>query len=129
MTSSADQASGQTPSFTRGELAYLQLPAADVVRSAGFYETLFGWRVERGKSGFEAPGLIGQWVEDRPPAPDAGPLLWLNVDDVDAALELARALDGEVVSEPEADGPVRVLATIHDPAGNTLGLVQHTGGA
>lgn len=61
-----------------GRLCYLQIPALDAMRSAVFYETVFGWRIERPYPSFEAPGLIGQWIEDRAPTQDLGPLLWLG---------------------------------------------------
>jgi uncharacterized protein len=114
------------PDLEHGQLSYLQIPAIDVRRSASFYEAVFGWRIERPYPSFEAPKLIGQWVDDRPPAPEAGPLLWIHVDDMDRALERATEAGGEILEQPSADGPSRILATIRDPAGNAVGLVQHT---
>ncbi len=112
------------PHFVHGQLTYLQIPAADPMRSAAFYEAVFGWRIERPYASFEAPGLIGQWVDDRPPAPDAGPMLWLNVDDIKEVLRSVGSHDGEASSEPAPDGPTRLIATIRDPGGNAIGLVQ-----
>jgi predicted enzyme related to lactoylglutathione lyase len=109
-----------------GQVCYLQIPAVDPLRSAAFYEAVFGWRIERPHPGFEAPGLIGQWVDDRAPAPDAGPMIWIQVDDIDRALEVVRGNDGEVLELPSPDGPSRMLATIRDPAGNPIGLVRHS---
>ena len=114
------------PDVQHGQLSYLQIPAADVWRSAEFYETVFGWRIERPHPSFEAPALIGQWVDDRPSAPDAGPVLWIQVDDMKQALEKTRGAGGEILEPPSADGPTRILATIRDPAGNAVGIVQHT---
>ena len=62
------------PGLAHGQLCYLQIPALEVTTSARFYERVFGWRVDPPESGFEAPGLIGQWITDRSPAPDAGPV-------------------------------------------------------
>jgi predicted enzyme related to lactoylglutathione lyase len=107
-----------------GQLAYLQIPALDIRRSAEFYTTIFGWRTDPANSGFEAPGLIGQWVDDRAAAPVAGPLAWINVDHVDDTLALAAANGGQVLDPPSLDDGVRWLATIADPGGNTIGLVQ-----
>jgi uncharacterized protein len=110
--------------LANGQICYLQIPARDVMKSAEFYERVFGWRIERPHPSFEAPGLIGQWVSDRRPAADSGLLAWISVDSIDATLEAVRAGGGEIVDPPSADGP-RWLATIRDPAGNTLGLAQH----
>jgi predicted enzyme related to lactoylglutathione lyase len=107
-----------------GQICYLQIPALDLMTSAEFYEKVFGWRIERPYPSFESPGLIGQWVTDRAPAPNAGPLIWINVSRIDDTLESVRASGGEVIEPPSPDGP-RWLATIRDPAGNVLGIVQH----
>lgn len=108
-----------------GQVCYLQLPALDVPGSADFYEAVFGWHVERPHPSFEAPGLIGQWVDDRKATPDAGPLVWISVDDVDATLARVTAHGGSVVDPPSNDGDERILATVRDPAGNTIGLADH----
>ena len=54
--------------LVHGQVCYLQLPAANRERAAAFYKAVFGWQIEAHHPDFEAPGLIGQWVEDRPPA-------------------------------------------------------------
>jgi uncharacterized protein len=110
--------------FEHGQVVYLQIPALDVVTSATFYAKVFGWQVDPPQSGFEAPGMIGQWVTDRPAAPASGTLLWINVGAIDASLESVLANGGEVLEPPSADGP-RWLATIRDPGGNVVGLAQH----
>jgi predicted enzyme related to lactoylglutathione lyase len=111
-------------SLVHGQLCYLQIPARDVWQSAEFYETVFGWHIERPYPSFVAPGLIGQWVEDRSPTSDAGPLVWINVDHIDPTLELVADSGGGVLESPSLDAGVRWLATIRDPAGNTIGVVQ-----
>jgi predicted enzyme related to lactoylglutathione lyase len=110
--------------LAHGQVCYLQIPAVDVVASAAFYERVFGWRIERPHPSFEAPGLIGQWVDDRPPAPSAGLIVWISVDRIDDTLESVRANGGEIVDRPMPDGP-RWLATFRDPAGNLIGIAQH----
>ena len=58
------------------------------------------------------------------PTRDAGLLPWLNVDSMPEAMKLVRAHGGEVLEHPTPDGPDRLLATVRDPAGNVIGLVQ-----
>lgn len=108
-----------------GQLCYVQIPALDAMRSAVFYENVFGWRVERPHPSFEAPGMIGQWTEDRLPARDLGPLLWIAVNSIDDSLRLVTSNDGEIVEPPRSDEDMRLLAVIRDPAGNAVGLAQH----
>jgi hypothetical protein len=114
----------QPRALAHGQLSYLQLPATDISTSATFYATVFGWQVDPPHPSFEAPGLIGQWVDDRPPAPTAGPLLWIQVDKLAEALAQVISHNGEILEPPTADGPTRTLATIRDPAGNPIGLSQ-----
>lgn len=59
--------------LVHGQVCYLQMPAADSDRAAAFYEAVFGWQTEHPYLDFISPGLIGQWVAGRPPAP---PALW-----------------------------------------------------
>ena len=119
--------SGSIPGLKHGQLCYLQLPALDVATSARFYEQVFGWRVDPPGSGFEAPSLIGQWIDDRPPAPEGGPVGWIWVDDIRGTLEAAEREGATLVEGPIPDGP-RVLASFTDPAGNLVGIARHGGG-
>ena len=72
--SDQEEQSTSLAGLAHGQLCYLQIPAYDVAASARFYGRVFGWRVDPPGAGFEAPGLIGEWTTDRPPAPDSGPL-------------------------------------------------------
>jgi uncharacterized glyoxalase superfamily protein PhnB len=110
--------------FEHGQPVYLQIPAADITTSARFYERVFGWRVDPPESGFEAPGLIGQWITDRPPSPDTGLLMWIHVDDVAGTLTVAEEAGAVRRLEPTPDGP-RMLASFSDPAGNLVGIAAH----
>jgi len=122
-----DQATS-IPGLRHGQLCYLQIPAADIAVSARFYERVLGWTIDPAESGFEAPGLIGQWVLDRPVAREAGMIGWIHVDDIADTLARAEREGGSVAQQPEDDGP-RLLAAFTDPAGNLVGIVQHGPGA
>jgi predicted enzyme related to lactoylglutathione lyase len=106
-----------------GQIGYLQIPALDIPRSAAFYESLFGWSVETDYGSFEGPGMIGQWTTDRAPGVDAGPVVWICVDQLGATLMAVESLGGTVVTRPQLDQGERWLAEIADPAGNHIGLV------
>jgi PhnB protein len=108
----------------RGQLVYLQIPADEVEVSARFYERVFGWVVDPPGAGFEAPGLIGQWITDRPASAESGPVGWITVPDVRTSLTDAVAAGATVREEPTPDGP-RQLASFLDPAGNLVGIVSH----
>jgi predicted enzyme related to lactoylglutathione lyase len=124
MAANDDAESRRAAALAHGQICYVQIPALDLMKSATFYEKVFGWKIERPHPSFESPGLIGQWVDDRPPGGSGGLLAWINVERIDETLESVRAAGGEVLEPPSADGP-RWLATIRDPAGNVLGVAQH----
>jgi hypothetical protein len=113
-------------SLVHGQVCYLQMPAVDSARSAAFYEAVFGWQTEHPYQDFESPGLIGQWVPGRPPAPDAGPMIWIHVTDLDETLGQVTRHGGKITGPPSPDGPTRTLATILDPEGNPVGLASHS---
>lgn len=108
-----------------GAPSYLQLPASDVAASAAFYEAVFGWSTDLEWAAFEAPQLIGQWVTDREPNPTGGgPVLWLTVGSLAAALESVEEHGGRVHAPPALDQGERWLVEVDDPVGNHLGLVS-----
>ena len=55
--------------IVHGQVCYLQVPTTDLAASARFYAAVLGWRTDPHEAGFEAPGVIGQFVTDRSPAP------------------------------------------------------------
>ncbi len=81
-----DAEAARARSLVHGQVCYLQMPAVDSARAAAFYEAVFGWQTEHPYQDFESPGLIGQWVQGRPSAPDAGPMIWIHVADLDETL-------------------------------------------
>ena len=120
-----DSETARALSLAHGQVCYLQLPAADRNRAAAFYRAVFGWQTETHHPDFESPGLIGQWVEGRPPARDAGPVIWLAVADMNETLDQVTRHGGQILEPPAPDGPTRVLATIADSEGNPIGLAGH----
>lgn len=111
--------------LTHGQVCYLQLPAADRNRAAAFYQAVFGWQTGTHYPDFEAPGLIGEWVEGRPPATGKGPMIWIHVADMEETLGRVTRNGGEIREPPAPDGPSRTLATIADTEGNPIGLAAH----
>ncbi len=122
---SADTEGSLRGTLRHGAVCYLQIPVLDLARSAAFYERVLGWEIDLVHPSFEAPGLIGQFVDDTPPAPASGLLVWISVDRIDEALLAVGESGGELAEAPTEDGPERLLATVRDPAGNRLGLVEH----
>jgi predicted enzyme related to lactoylglutathione lyase len=120
---------GVDATLTRhGGLSYLEIPAADVHRSAAFYEAVCGWKVEWRQPDdalfTDATGhMIGRWVAGRAAPREPGLVPYFYVDRIDDAISQAVANGGEVVKPVYAEGDIWV-ATVRDPAGNVIGLWQ-----
>jgi uncharacterized protein len=115
-----------------GKLCYLELPAREVTVSADFYEAVFGWRRRvRGDGSVAFDDGVGEvsgtWVLGRAPySGDPGMLLYVMVDDAEAAVAAVRAAGGEIVQEIGGDHP-EITARFRDPAGNVLGIFEERG--
>jgi predicted enzyme related to lactoylglutathione lyase len=110
-----------------GEIGYLQLPALDIADSAAFYESVFGWSVDRDHGSFTAAGTIGQWTTARAPAHGNGPVVWLCVEGLTDTMARVVANGGTVRGRPQLDSGERLLVEIEDPAGNHVGMVATLG--
>lgn len=116
------------PTFANGKICYLEMPATDVARSAGFYQRVFGWNVRKrpdGSTSFDdtTGEVSGAFVLGRPPASAPGLLFYIMVDSVAASVDAVVANGGEIVQPIGADAP-EITARFRDPAGNTIGLYQ-----
>lgn len=116
------------PTYANGKICYVEMPAADVARSAEFYSKVFGWNVRKrgdGRTAFDdgAGEVSGAWVEGRPPSGQPGLLIYIMVDSVEKTVEAVKAHGGEIVQPIGADAP-EITARFRDPAGNVLGLYQ-----
>lgn len=84
-----------------GSLFYFTLPGADVERSARFYRSLFGWNLNRGRSGYHVADVyppMGLASNDA-----AEPQVWVEVADLEAAIETVRAAGGTATDPIEDD--------------------------
>ena len=111
-------------------ISYLQIPAPEPGASGDFYRAVFGWELRGDPEGHlsfdDGTGdVIGAFLRDLPVAGDAGPLPYVYVEEIDAAVERIKAAGGTIVKEPYWEPPderhLRV-ATFKDVAGNVLGL-------
>ncbi len=114
-----------------GKICYVEIPAVDVARSAGFYQQAFGWKMRQrgdGSTSFDdtVGAVSGTFVVGRPPATEPGFAVYIMVADAAATLAAVQAAGGEIVRpvDPAAD---EVFAWFKDPGGNTLGIYQQPG--
>lgn len=119
------------PAYRTGKICYVEIPAADVDRSAEFYRRAFGWHIrKRGDGATAFDDTVGQvsgtWVHGRPAAAEPGLMLYIMVASATDAVDAVVAAGGEIV---EAVDPTarEVVATFRDPAGNVMGIYQQPG--
>ena len=120
------------PTRANGKICYVEIPATEIEASAAFYEAVFGWRLRKRGDGATAfddtlGEVSGTWVTGRPPASDPGLLLYVMVDDAEAAVEAIVAHGGELVQPIGGDAP-EITARFRDPGGNVIGIYQEPGG-
>jgi predicted enzyme related to lactoylglutathione lyase len=116
------------PTYAHGKICYVEIPALDIARSSAFYSKVFGWATRtRGDGAIAFDDGVGQvsgtWVLGRAPMKDVGLLLYVMVDDIEAALRAVSEAGGEIVQPVGADAP-EITARFRDPAGNVIGLYQ-----
>jgi predicted enzyme related to lactoylglutathione lyase len=116
------------PTNTNGKICYIEMPTADVARSADFYSKVFGWNIRKrgdGATAFDdtAGAVSGAWVLERPPMSQVGLLIYVMVDNVAETIDSVVANGGVIVQPVGADAP-EITARFRDPGGNVLGLYQ-----
>ena len=122
-----------SPKKANGKICYIELPAADITRSAEFYKTVFGWSIRKrgdGRTAFDdgVGEVSGTWVRGRSPAAEPGLLIYIMVNSVAATVDAIIAQGCEIVQSIGADAP-EVTARFRDPGGNVIGLYQEPGGS
>lgn len=91
MSTADDMTDTMTP-VNAGSLFYFTIPAADPERAAAFYGGLFGWDCNQGSAGYHVnnvyPPMGIQTGDSR------NPEVWIEVDDIEAAVARVRELGG-----------------------------------
>jgi predicted enzyme related to lactoylglutathione lyase len=120
-----------------GAVVHFEVPFSDGERARSFYKQAFGWQLNEipemkytivstgpaAENGMPAePGYIGGGMFEREPAFPQGPVITIDVDSIDDALETIRSLGGEAVGEKTQVGEMGFAAYFKDTEGNVMGL-------
>jgi len=122
-----------------GGVVHFEIPADDVSRAEDFYRQAFGWDVsgmpemeytilsttktdEQGRP--TEPGAINGGMMKRT-EPLTGPIVVIDVEDIDHALKQVESMGGSTVSGREPVGDMGFAAYFKDTEGNTMGLWQN----
>ena len=107
-----------------------QILARNPDRAARFYNELFGWSVDNNNAmGYRviqtgSPAGIQGGIWPAPPEGQAMVQLFVQVDDVAAAVTKASEAGGKVIIQPQSLPDGDQMAVILDPEGIPFGLVR-----
>lgn len=121
-----------------GRVVHFEIPFDDADRARAFYQQAFDWDInavpdmdytmvttgpsDGGPPG--EPGFINGGMLKRG-APVAGPVLTVEVDDIDGSLERIESLGGMTVQAKAPVADMGFAAYFTDPEGNLMGLWQN----
>src|SRR5690348_13805097 len=115
-----------TASSTQGIKTVLH-PVSDLARAKAVYGALLGVEPQADAPyyvGFEAAGQHIGLVPGGGPQGMTSPVAYWHVDDIEAKLAEVTAAGATIKDAPNEVGGGRVVASVIDPDGNTLGLIQ-----
>jgi predicted enzyme related to lactoylglutathione lyase len=113
-------------SATHGARTLLH-PVSDLAAAKAVYTALLGVEPQTDEPyyvGYEAEGQHVGLVPDGGPQGMTSPVAYWHVPDLDAKLAELTAAGATVKEEPRDVGWGRRVATVTDPDGNVLGLIQ-----
>ena len=119
-----------------GRVVHFEIPFDDGDRARSFYKDAFDWQlmempemsytlVMTGPSGDEGPtepGFITGGMLSGEMGPAGGPVVVVDVPDIDAMLEKISGLGGSTVAGKTPVGDMGFAAYVKDPEGNVVGL-------
>ena len=121
--------------MAHGTFGWNELMSSDIEASKDFYKRVAGWTYQDLPMGDEGPytlafiagnpvpvaGLM-PWPEDRPGSNDW--FAYINVDDIDAAMEAATGAGGTVMREKFYVENTGWIAMVKDSANTMIGFLQ-----
>ena len=113
-------------------VVHFEIPADDPERAIQFYESVFGWRIEKWEGSIEywlimtgpedEPGIDGGLARREDPATTIEN--FIDTMDLDASLQAVTAQGGEIFRPKMTVPGVGWLAYIKDTEGNIFGLME-----
>ena len=112
-----------------GKICYLEIPANRAEDAAGFYSSIFGWKVRQrgdGNLAFDDTGCVsGTWVKESDRTPEERTRVYIMVDSIAEALKEIEKAGGRVLTPRTDIGQgMGAFAAFADPVGNEFGLYE-----
>lgn len=124
------------------KVSWFEMPADDIARVSEFYGKVFGWAtpsmsadaafaltVEADENGNPTKvGGINGGFHKRQGEADAGPVIHIHVDDIDAKLSAVTKAGGTVIQPRTEVGEYGLsMALFSDTEGNVMGIYNYSG--
>jgi uncharacterized protein len=108
-----------------GKLVHIEFPAADAKRATEFWGSLFGWKFQTWEGPIEYHMFEGEPGGGIYPSQEGerGPVVYYDVDDVDATVARVRELGGEAEDKQPIPG-IGWFARCRDTEGNLFSLYK-----
>jgi uncharacterized protein len=124
-----------------GRVVHFEIPFDDGDRARAFYKEAFDWQVQEmpdmgytmvmsgpsGDQGPTEPGYINGGMLGRGDGPATAPVLVIDVESIDVALERITELGGSTLVGRTPVGGMGFSAYFNDPEGNVVGLWETAG--
>lgn len=120
-----------------GRVVHFEIPFDDGDRARSFYRDAFGWEIPGAAEGSYLVANTGPTVDTGPAepgfvnggllrreSPDDGPIVVIEVDDIDGSLARVEELGGTTILGRRAVGDIGFAAYFKDVEGNLMGLFQ-----
>jgi uncharacterized protein len=119
-----------------GRVVHFEIPFDDGDRARSFYKEAFDWQLQEmpgmdytlvmsgpsTEQGPSEPGFINGGMFARSTGASSAPVVVVDVESIDVALERIGELGGTTVVGKTPVGPMGFTAYVQDPEGNVLGL-------
>ena len=108
-------------------VVHFEIKATDLDRSSKFYSDVFGWNIQPmpemqyGMADISERGINGGLASN---ADHPGVVVYIEVPDLNKALEQVEKAGGKTLMEPVDIPGVVSFAQFQDPGGNVVGLVK-----
>ena len=124
-----------------GRVVHFEIPFDDGGRARGFYKEAFGWQLQEvpgmdyslvttgptGEQGATEPGFINGGMLARSESVAGVPVVVVDVESIDVALERVGELGGSTVVGKTPVGEMGFTAYVKDTEGNVVGLWETAG--
>ncbi|MBU0595461.1 VOC family protein [Candidatus Bipolaricaulota bacterium] len=117
--------------MANGDFCHIELKTTDIDKTRSFYESIFAWTFQifpgmETYAMFTTPSGLGGAFDSGPnaePPSEAGPILHIEVDDIEATLARIAAVGGKaIVPKTKISDEFGHYALFLDNVGNRLGL-------